>query len=898
MLSSSPDIAPAMVVGRVLSSYTVPGIQNDQETITLTVYNEQSDPETGVLLTDKLAAGVTMASSSQTPDQSGQDLAWSLGTIAGFDRASVTVTLHLPTPTPLQLDTGAQAYATLDAGAVTAATTPATLNPSALDPTLLASTPDANITDPFIQEEAAALDYNAQNIFIFLHSEIGYNAYVGSVRGARGTLWSAAGNSLDVASLGVALMRASGIPAQYVSGTLSQNLAEELILTMFPASDQTVGYIAAGTPVADPANDPTLLAETESHTWFQFNSGSGMQDADPLMPGATIGHAFATSPTTFATVPDSLREKTDVQLVAEITNTADSLFGVSGQQDTTVLDQTFNDVDLVGRPLTIGSVVTNATLGSVITETINTYSPYIEEGDEAYPPSTDSIMQGTPFQETLTNFPDGSEVLTSLFLNVTLSGPQGASETFSRSLVDLIGFAARQQGGTSTVSANASGQPAINSYDLTTLDILASATNPIPSAALDAELAQDSAQIAAASASNPPADLGALLTGVENGMNRLLADEVIDQSQYTTRTQANEADVVAYFDRPRIVMVTTRDTLDSTTNTDNMTSSIDLVNDSLHVIAAPGQTEIAPDEFNLARGLFENIEEQQVIAGLAAATGQTLQVDNTAVVFQTAAAQGISLSLITSASLGTLDGLGAPGGSQGADHGRRRAGTGRHHARSDRDAQRHRHDRLVRRQPGHRRADRSHAGRRARSPRRIHLARTGSPRTGGAVVPPGGHHRGDHLRPAPVHRVSVESPRRQPPARAGSARDRQNRGGRGRTRGVRVVRGPGGRDHGVLDQPRVSQLPVGRGHPLQDEPAGHGATHAGGGPAGRADLDQCGARADLPEQYGRVDGDGRRYDGGRHDPGNGLLSERRGLVERVERGVVDERDQRASSPTL
>ena len=34
-----------------------------------------------------------------------------------------------------------------------------------------------------------------------------------------------------------------------------------------------------------------------------------------------------------------LRETTEVQLVAEITNTADSLFGLSGQQDTTVLDQ-------------------------------------------------------------------------------------------------------------------------------------------------------------------------------------------------------------------------------------------------------------------------------------------------------------------------------------------------------------------------------------------------------------------------------------------------------------------------------------------------------------------------------------------------------------------------------
>ena len=76
-------------------------------------------------------------------------------------------------------------------------------------------------------------------------------------------------------------MRASGIPAQYVSGTLSQSEAQELILSMFPASDQTVGYIPSGTQVSDPANDPQLLSETESHYWFQFNTGSGMHGRRP-----------------------------------------------------------------------------------------------------------------------------------------------------------------------------------------------------------------------------------------------------------------------------------------------------------------------------------------------------------------------------------------------------------------------------------------------------------------------------------------------------------------------------------------------------------------------------------------------------------------------------------------
>ena len=282
------------MVGRTLSSYFAGDVQDNQETLTYTVYNETSDPETGVLLTTTLEPGVSFQSASIQPDESGQNVAWSLGTIAADDRASVTLNVALASPVPLQLDSGAQAFATVDAGAVSNSTPAATLRPGNVDPSLLASTPDANTTDPFIQEEAAKLAYDPQQIFDFLHTQIGYESYTGSVRGARGTLWSSAGNALDVASLGVALMRASGIPAQYAQGTLSSAQAQPLILSMFPASSQTIGFVAAGAPTSDPASDPQLLDETENHYWFQFDAGTGMTDADPLMPGATIGQTYAT----------------------------------------------------------------------------------------------------------------------------------------------------------------------------------------------------------------------------------------------------------------------------------------------------------------------------------------------------------------------------------------------------------------------------------------------------------------------------------------------------------------------------------------------------------------------------------------------------------------------------
>ena len=230
----------------------------------------------------------------------------------------MSITVSLANSSILQLDTGAQAFATLNAGPLSNSTPAAMLTQGSVDPNLLASTPDANTTDPYIQQEAAVLDYNAQNIFNFLHNDVGYNSYTGSLRGARGTLWSDAGNALDVASLGVALLRASGIPAQYVEGTLSQSQAQQLILSMFPASYQTVGYIPAGTQTSDPADDSQLLSETESHYWFEFNTGNGWENADPLMPGAQIGQTFTAATGSFTEVPDSLRAKTEVSLTAEL----------------------------------------------------------------------------------------------------------------------------------------------------------------------------------------------------------------------------------------------------------------------------------------------------------------------------------------------------------------------------------------------------------------------------------------------------------------------------------------------------------------------------------------------------------------------------------------------------
>ena len=602
-----------IVLGRTLSAYFTGSLQNLQETITYTVYNEASDPETGVLLTDTLAAGVTLVSATQQPDQSGQNLAWSLGTIQAYDRASVTITVSLANSSVLLLDAGAAAYATLNALAISNTTPAAVLTVGNVDPNLLASTPDANTTDPFIQEEAAALNYNAQNIFNFLHNDIGYNSYTGSLRGARGTLWSSAGNSLDVASLGVALMRASGIPAQYEEGTLSQSQTQQLILSMFPTSYQAVGYVSAGSSVLDPADDSQLQTETQDHFWFQFNAGAGMQNADPLMAGAAVGRSFTTATNFFATIPAAMRETTEIQLTVEIYSQASANIALSnGLSDTVVLDQTFNDVDLVGHPASLGFVTSTNTIPSFFTSTTNIYQPYLSLGDDANDLTNDEIIQGQPFQEVLTNLANGSSVLTGVFLNVTQSGPQGAAQTFSKTLLDRIGYAARQGLVSPTIDVSASSPPAFSNEDIFTLDISAAEADPQPTPETDQSLQSITASFP--TLQNSPAlaaDADPMARAFDIDVTRVLGNNFLGLSQLQTNTLATESNIVAYFSRPRIVVISAQFVAGSAGNPSGITNAIDLVNDSITPVGAPGLAQAEPFLFNTTRGTFENLIEPQ-----------------------------------------------------------------------------------------------------------------------------------------------------------------------------------------------------------------------------------------------------------------------------------------------
>jgi len=288
----------------------------------------------------------------------------------------------------------------------------------------LESTPDANTMDIFIVQKAQELGNDPGQIYAFVSEEIGYESYRGSLRGARGTLWSKAGNSLDQASLLIALLRASGVPARYDQGTLSDETSKQLILSMFSQQLSVVGCLPTDVEHADPANDPQLLAETREHYWVEFDRGNGFESADPTIVGAQIGDVFG-SPLpinpNFSVVPGELRHKVTIRLKAEFNNS------ITGglQNPKTVLEEPFNTVELVGHPLSIGHFVdTQSSGGAVFITTTHTYSPYILIGQKLSDLSDDELIRGQDYQELLSNLAFSTTFLTGVFLEMDVVEPE------------------------------------------------------------------------------------------------------------------------------------------------------------------------------------------------------------------------------------------------------------------------------------------------------------------------------------------------------------------------------------------------------------------------------------------------------------------------------------------
>ncbi len=630
-----------------------------------------NDPNTlyDVLLVDTLSGVGSYLDASPLPDRSADVLAWNLGKIPPLGSASVALTLQVPGSVAgsSALDGGAVAWGVLQGRQVSAQAYPAMLAPDTIEGEPIGDwliwTVDADTYDQDMLAQAAQLGQDPLRLFEYARL-LGYESYRGSLRGTRGTLWSRAGNSLDQASLLIAMLRASGVPARYRHGTLPTALVHQLILSMFPSPLGVAGHIPAGTAVSDPVSDPRLLAETADHWWVEaYLPGLGWVDLDPTFVDAAVGERFvadgdmaADGTDRIREVPDALRHKVTLTVTVEQYHPLNIGGSAPGMRESVPLARTFSTVELAGKPVTLGHLVNTVRQpGLIFVYTQHTYTPYFRVGDE------NEVITDGSFEDLITNFPLGTHITVAEFLSFQVRDPDGQVRTYRREVVDLLGFEVRQGGG--TVYGQFGGD---NAALFTTLDLYTTWFWPgqVPTEAAEAANGQ---MLATVEQLNADSELLAELEGLFSPS----ADQLATMQQVRMRFQTNlgrflstiglvfgsQADqameemgegmlVKAYYAAPRIV------TIASEAGDEAVEFNVDLRHTLARTIPYPGQAITASYGLNMGKGFIESSLEGDILQRAFDKPAAT-----TARVFEAAADQGIESRWINQYRLPDLEAL-------------------------------------------------------------------------------------------------------------------------------------------------------------------------------------------------------------------------------------------------
>src|SRR5215217_5383046 len=120
---------------------------------------------------------------------------------------------------------------------------------------------------PTVADQAADLRYDLNAIFRFVVDEVAYDPYAGALRGANGTYWGLAGNSVDQALLLSALLDEALVETRFAVGELSDEAVERLLASMrldeATAREKAARVLAPALPAPD-VQTPALTREEES----------------------------------------------------------------------------------------------------------------------------------------------------------------------------------------------------------------------------------------------------------------------------------------------------------------------------------------------------------------------------------------------------------------------------------------------------------------------------------------------------------------------------------------------------------------------------------------------------------------------------------------------------------
>jgi len=140
----------------------------------------------------------------------------------------------------------------------------------ASDPAYLAETTEIKLT-PAIQAKATELNHDPVAIFNFVRNNVQWLPTWGAMQTADHTLDSLKGNAMDISSLTIALLRASGVPARYRHGTIDV-LADRFMNWAGGFTDITAAADHAssgGIPVASVVRGGKIYKVRMEHVWVE-----------------------------------------------------------------------------------------------------------------------------------------------------------------------------------------------------------------------------------------------------------------------------------------------------------------------------------------------------------------------------------------------------------------------------------------------------------------------------------------------------------------------------------------------------------------------------------------------------------------------------------------------------
>ena len=133
---------------------------------------------------------------------------------------------------------------------------------------------------PDIMSRAAGYGSSPAALFAFVYNEIQFVPYVMLVQNSEAVLWSGRGNDSDQATLLIALLRASNIPARYVMGTINVPVADAISWTGAKDKAGTAAILNFDAAIADQGTSFAI-----AHVWVEAWLPNGSSNAwIPMTP--------------------------------------------------------------------------------------------------------------------------------------------------------------------------------------------------------------------------------------------------------------------------------------------------------------------------------------------------------------------------------------------------------------------------------------------------------------------------------------------------------------------------------------------------------------------------------------------------------------------------------------